>query len=72
MPGAGRELALVGSMGAVSSRADYAACEGFLGMLKCERANQRSYRQYDETRADTFDYIERRCIPIQTAAHCDA
>ena len=51
--------ALVSSMSAVGHCADNAACEGFFGQLKRERANHRRYRTRAEARADLFDYLER-------------
>lgn len=50
---------LIGSMSAVGSCADNAACEGFFGMLKRERVNRRYYQTRSAARADVFDYIER-------------
>ncbi len=51
--------ALICSMSAVGHCADNAACEGFFGLLKRERAHHRRYRTRDEARADLFDYLER-------------
>lgn len=50
---------LICSMSSVGHCGDNAACEGFFGMLKRERAAHRLYRTRDEGRADLFDYIER-------------
>jgi len=50
---------LVYSMSAAGSSADNALVEGFIGMLKRERVNRRSYFTRAEARADIFDYIER-------------
>lgn len=41
-------------MSAVGSCADNATAEGFFGMLKRERVNQRQYRTQAEARADIF------------------
>jgi putative transposase len=49
------------SMSAVGSCADNTAAESFFGVLKRERVN----RQYDRTRADIFDDIERCHNPRQ-------
>ncbi|MBK3747965.1 IS3 family transposase [Pseudomonas balearica] len=46
-------------MSAVGHCGDNAACEGFFGQLKRERAARQSYQTRDEVRADLFDYIER-------------
>jgi putative transposase len=51
--------ALLCSMSSVGHCGDNAACEGFFGVLKRDRANHRRYRTRDEARADLFDYIER-------------
>ena len=50
---------LICSMSAVVHCGDNAACEGFFGMLKCERINRRRYRTHDEIRTEVFNYIER-------------
>ncbi|WP_153039637.1 IS3 family transposase, partial [Solemya elarraichensis gill symbiont] len=50
---------LICSMSAVGSCADNASAESFVGQLKRERVNRRTYLTHAETRADIFDYIER-------------
>jgi len=52
-----KQNTLVCSMSAVGHCGDNAACEGFFGMLKRERTNQREYRTMDIAKADIFDYI---------------
>jgi len=47
---------LVSSMSAVGHCGDNAACEGFFGMIKRERVQDRSYCTRNEARADLFDY----------------
>ena len=51
--------ALVCSMSAVGHCADNAACEGFFGVLKRDRASQMPYPTRDAAKADLFDYLER-------------
>jgi len=46
-------------MSAVGRYGDYAACEGFFGMLNRERVNRRKYRALDIAIADIFNYTER-------------
>lgn len=46
------------SMSGVGSCVDNATCEGFFGMLECERVNRRRYDSHANARADIFDYIE--------------
>ena len=38
---------------------DNAAMESFFSSLKTERTARRTYRKWDETRSDVFDYIGR-------------
>ncbi len=51
--------ALVCSTSTVGHCSDNAACEGFLGLLKRERAYRMTYPTLDVARADVFEYIKR-------------
>jgi len=51
---------LICSMSAAGHCGDNAACEGFFGLLKCERIYRTTYPTLDAARADVFDYLERR------------
>ena len=46
-------------MSAVGHCGDNAACEGFFGVLKWERAHHMKYPTLDSARADVFDYVAR-------------
>jgi putative transposase len=46
-------------MSAVGHCADNAACEGFFGVLKRDRASHMPYPTRDGAKADLFDYLER-------------
>ena len=50
---------LICPMNAVGHCGDNAACEGFFGVLKRERAKRKKYRTMDIAKADIFNYIER-------------